>query len=100
MNLAMRFLAEEIYSNQDQADLFSSKEEVENLLGENIRRINLKEKYVAIFKNEKDVLQVETFDELRTTSSKIGSDALILRTDFIERKIYEKSECGLFQYAE
>ena len=100
MNLAMRFLAEEIYSNQDQADLFSSKEEVEICLGENIRRINLKEKYVAIFKNEKDVLQVETFDQLRTTSSKIGSDALIFRTDFIERKIYEKSECGLFQYAE
>ena len=96
----MRFLAEEIYSNQDQADLFSSKEEVEICLGANLRRINLKEKYVAIFKNEKDVLQVETFDELRTTSSKIGSDALILRTDFIERKIYEKSECGLFQYAE
>ncbi len=100
MNLAMRFLAEEIYSNQDQADLFSSKEEVEICLGENIRRINLKEKYVAIFKNEKDVLQVETFDELRTTSSKIGSDALILRTDFIERKIYDQTEPGLFQYAE
>ena len=100
MNLAMRFLAEEIYSNQDQADLFSSKEEVEICLGANLRRINLKEKYVAIFKNEKDVLQVETFDQLRTTSSKIGSDALIFRTDFIERKIYEKSECGLFKHAE
>ena len=100
MNLAMRFLAEEIYSNQDQADLFSSKEEVEKLLGANLRRINLKEKYVAIFKNDQDVLQVETFDQLRTTSSKIGSDALIFRTDFIERKIYEKSECGLFKHAE
>jgi len=99
MNLAMRFLAEEIYSNQDQADLFSSKEEVEICLGENIRRINLKEKYVAIFKNEKDVLQVETFDELRT-SSKIFRDALILRTNLLERKIYEKTECGIFQYAE
>ena len=100
MNLAMRFLAEEIYSNQDQADLFSSKEEVEICLVANLKRINLKEKYVAIFKNEKDVLQVETFDQLRTTSSKIGSDALIFRTDFIERKIYEKSECGLFKHAE
>ena len=100
MNLAMKFLADEIYDKQDNADLFRSLQEVEEFLGENIRRINLKDKYVAIFKNEKDVLQVETFDELRTTSSKIGSDALILRTDFIERKIYEKSECGLFQYAE
>ena len=100
MNLAMRFLAEEIYSNQDQADLFSSKEEVEICLGANLRRINLKEKYVAIFKNEKDVLQVETFDELRTTSSKIGSDALILRTDFIERKIYDQTEPGLFKYSQ
>ena len=100
MNLAMRFLAEEIYSNQDQADLFSSKEEVEICLGANLRIINLKEKYVAIFKNEKDVLQVETFDELRTTSSKIGSDALILRTDFIERKIYDQTEPGLFKHAE
>ena len=100
MNLAMRFLAEEIYFNQDQADLFRSLQEVEELLGANLRRINLKEKYVAIFKNEKDVLQVETFDQLRTTSSKIGSDALIFRTDFIERKIYEKSECGLFKHAE
>jgi len=99
MNLAMRFLAEEIYDNQDQADLFSSKEEVEICLGENIRRINLKEKYVAIFKNEKDVLQVETFDELRT-SSKIFKDALILRTNLIEKTIYEKTECGIFQYAE
>ena len=100
MNLAMRFLAEEIYSNQDQADLFSSKEEVENLLGENIRRINLKEKYVAIFKNEKDVLQVETFDELRTASSKIGTDALILRTNLLERKLYDQTEPGLFKHVE
>ena len=99
-SLAMTFLAEEIYSNQDQADLFSSKEEVEICLGANLRRINLKEKYVAIFKNEKDVLQVETFDQLRTTSSKIQSDALIFRTDFIERKIYDQTEPGLFQYAE
>ena len=98
MNLAMRFLAEEIYSNQDQADLFSSKEEVEICLGENIRRINLKEKYVAIYKKD-GVMQIETFDQLRT-SSKIGSDALILRTDLIERNIYEKSECGLFKYAQ
>ena len=30
-SLAMKFLADEIYSNQDQADLFSSKEEVEIL---------------------------------------------------------------------
>ena len=99
MNLAMRFLAEEIYSNQDQADLFSSKEEVEICLGENIRKINLKEKYVAIFKNDQDVLQVETFDQLRT-SSKIGSDALILRSDLIERTIYDQTEPGLFKHAE
>ena len=99
-SLAMKFLAEEIYDKQDNADFFRSLQEVEEFLGANLRRINLKEKYVAIFKNEKDVLQVETFDQLRTTSSKIGSDALIFRTDFIERKIYEKSECGLFQYAE
>ena len=100
MNLAMRFLADEIYSKQDEADLFSSKEEVEICLGENIRRINLKEKYVAIFKNDQDVLQVETFDELRTTSSKIESDALILRTDLIERKIYDQTTPGLFQYSQ
>ena len=100
MNLAMKFLADEIYDKQDNADFFRSLQEVEELLGANLRRINLKEKYVAIFKNEKDVLQVETFDELRTTSSKIGSDALIFSTDFIERKIYEKSECGLFKHAE
>ena len=99
MNLAMRFLAEEIYSNQDQADLFSSKEEVEKLLGANLRRINLKEIYVAIFKNDQDVLQVETFDQLRT-SSKIGSDALILRSDLIERKLYDQTEPGLFQYSQ
>ena len=98
-SLAMKFLAEEIYSNQDQADLFSSKEEVEICLGENIRRINLKEKYVAIFKNDQDVLQVETFDQLRT-SSKIQSDALILRTDLIERTIYDQTEPGLFKHAE
>ena len=98
MNLAMRFLAEEIYSNQDQADLFSSKEEVEKLLGENIRRINLKEKYVAIYKKD-GMMQIESFDELRT-SSKIQSDALILRTDLIERKIYDQTKPGLFQYAE
>ena len=98
MNLAMRFLADEIYDKQDNADLFSSKEEVEICLGENIRRINLTEKYVAIYKKD-GVMQIESFDQLRT-SSKICKDALILRTDFIERKIYEKSECGLFQYAE
>ena len=97
-SLAMKFLADEIYSNQDQADLFSSKEEVEICLGENIRRINLKEKYVAIYKKD-GIVQIESFDQLRT-SSKIQSDALILRTDLIERKIYEKTECGLFQYAE
>ena len=98
MNLAMKFLAEEIYSNQDQADLFSSKEEVENLLGENIRRINLKEKYVAIYKKD-GIVQIETFDQLRT-SSKIGSDALILRTNLIERKIYDQTEPGLCKYVE
>jgi len=99
-SLAMRFLAEEIYSNQDDADLFNSKEEVEEFLGANLRRINLKEKYVAIFKNDQDVLQVETFDELRTTSSKIGSDALILRTNLLERKLYDQTEPGLFQYSQ
>ena len=98
MNLAMRFLAEEIYSNQDQADLFSSKEEVEKLLGENIRKINLKEKYVAIYKKD-GIVQIESFDQLRT-SSKIESDALILRTNLIERKIYDQTEPGLFQYAQ
>ena len=97
-SLAMKFLAEEIYSNQDQADLFSSKEEVENLLGENIRRINLKEKYVAIYKKD-GIVQIETFDQLRT-SSKIGSDALILRTNLIERKIYDQTEPGLCKYVE
>ena len=98
MNLAMRFLAEEIYSNQDQADLFSSKEEVEICLGANLRRINLKEKYVAIYKKD-GIVQIETFDQLRT-SSKILSDALILRTNLLERKIYEKTECGLFQFSQ
>ena len=98
MNLAMRVLADEIYDKQDNADLFSSKEEVEICLGENIRRINLKEKYVAIYKKD-GMMQIESFDQLRT-SSKIQSDALILRSDLIERKIYEKTECGLFQYAE
>ena len=97
-SLAMKFLAEEIYSNQDQADLFSSKEEVENLLGKNIRRINLKEKYVAIYKKD-GVMQIDSFDQLRT-SSKIQSDALILRTDLIERKIYDQTEPGLFKHAE
>ena len=99
-SLAMKFLADEIYDKQDKADLFNSKEEVEEFLGANLRRINLKEKYVAIFKNEKDVLQVETFDQLRTTSSKIGSDALILRTDLIERTIYDQTTPGLFQYSQ
>ena len=98
-SLAMKFLADEIYDKQDDADLFSSKEEVEEFLGANLRRINLKEKYVAIFKNEKDVLQVETFDELRT-SSKICKDALILRTNLIERKIYDQTTPGLFQYSQ
>ena len=97
-SLAMKFLAEEIYSNQDQADLFSSKEEVEICLGENIRRINLKEKYVAIYKKD-GIVQIETFDQLRT-SSKIGSDALILRTNLIERKIYDQTEPGLCKYVE
>ena len=97
-SLAMKFLAEEIYSNQDQADLFSSKEEVEELLGANLRRINLKEKYVAIYKKD-GIVQIESFDQLRT-SSKIESDALILRTNLIERKIYDQTEPGLFQYAE
>ena len=97
-SLAMKFLADEIYSNQDQADLFSSKEEVEICLGENIRRINLKEKYVAIYKKD-GVMQIETFDQLRT-SSKIQSDALILRTDLIERKIYDQTTPGLFQYSQ
>ena len=97
-SLAMRFLAEEIYSNQDQADLFSSKEEVEICLGANLRRINLKEKYVAIYKKD-GVVQIETFDQLRT-SSKIGSDALILRTNLIERKIYDQTEPGLCKYVE
>ena len=98
MNLAMKFLAEEIYSNQDQADLFSSKEQVEKLLGENIRRINLKDKYVAIYKKD-GIVQIESFDQLRT-SSKIGSDALILRSDLIERKIYDQTEPGLFKYSQ
>ena len=98
MNLAMRFLADEIYDKQDNADLFSSKEEVEKLLGANLRRINLKEKYVAIYKKD-GVMQIESFDQLRT-SSKILSDALILRTNLLERKIYEKTECGLFQFSQ
>ena len=97
-SLAMKFLAEEIYSNQDQADLFSSKEEVEICLGANLRRINLKEKYVAIYKKD-GIVQIESFDQLRT-SSKIGSDALILRTDLIERTIYDQTEPGLFKHAE
>ena len=98
MNLAMRFLADEIYSKQDEADLFSSKEEVEICLGANLRRINLKEKYVAIYKKD-GMMQIKSFDQIRT-SSKIGSDALILKTNLLERKLYEKTECGLFQYAE
>ena len=97
-SLAMKFLADEIYSNQDQADLFSSKEEVEEFLGANLRRINLKEKYVAIYKKD-GIVQIESFDQLRT-SSKIGSDALILRSDLIERKIYDQTEPGLFKHAE
>ena len=97
-SLAMKFLAEEIYDNQDQADLFSSKEEVEEFLGANLRRINLKEKYVAIYKKD-GVMQIETFDQLRT-SSKIGSDALIFRTNLIERKIYDQTEPGLCKYVE
>ena len=98
MNLAMRFLADEIYDKQDNADLFSSKEEVEELLGANLRRINLKEKYVAIYKKD-GVMQIDSFDQLRT-SSKIGSDALILRSDLIERKIYDQTEPGLFKYSQ
>ena len=97
-SLAMKFLADEIYDKQDNADLFSSKEEVEKLLGENIRKINLKEKYVAIYKKD-GMMQVDSFDQLRT-SSKICRDALILRTNLIEKTIYEKTECGIFQYAE
>ena len=97
-SLAMKFLAEEIYFNQDQADLFSSKEEVEEFLGANLRRINLKEKYVAIYKKD-GIVQIETFDQLRT-SSKILSDALILRTNLIERKIYDQTEPGLCKYVE
>jgi len=98
MNLAMRFLADEIYDKQDNADLFSSKEEVEICLGENIRRINLTEKYVAIYKKD-GMMQIETFDELRT-SSKIQSDALILKTNLLERKLYDQTEPGLFKHAE
>ena len=97
-SLSMKFLADEIYSNQDQADLFSSKEEVEICLGANLRRINLKEKYVAIYKKD-GIVQIESFDQLRT-SSKIGSDALILRSDLIERTIYDQTEPGLFKHAE
>jgi len=97
-SLAMKFLAEEIYSNQDQADLFSSKEEVEELLGANLRRINLKEKYVAIYKKD-GIVQIESFDQLRT-SSKICKNALILRTDLIERKIYDQTTPGLFQFSQ
>lgn len=97
-SLAMKFLAEEIYDRQNDADLFSSKEEVEEFLGANLRRINLKDKYVAIYKKD-GVMQVDSFDQLRT-SSKICKNALILRTDLIEKTIYEKTECGLFQYAE
>ena len=97
-SLAMKFLADEIYDKQDNADLFSSKEEVEICLGANLRRINLKEKYVAIYKKD-GVMQIETFDQFRT-SSKICKDALILRTDFIERKLYDQTEPGLFQYSQ
>ena len=97
-SLAMKFLADEIYDKQDNEDLFSSKEEVEKLLGANLRRINLKEKYVAIYKKD-GIVQIETFDQLRT-SSKIQSDALILRTDLIERTIYDQTEPGLFKHAE
>ena len=99
MNLAMRFLADEIYDKQDNADLFSSKEEVEICLGANLRRINLKEKYVAIYKKD-GIVQIESFDQLRTSSSKIGSDALILRTNLLERKLYDQTEPGLFQYSQ
>ena len=98
MNLAMRVLADEIYDKQDNADLFSSKEEVEKLLGANLRRINLKEKYVAIYKKD-GIVQIESFDQLRT-SSKIQSDALILRSDLIERKLYDQTEPGLFKHVE
>ena len=97
-SLAMKFLADEIYDKQDNADLFSSKEEVEICLGANLRRINLKEKYVAIYKKD-GVMQIDSFDQLRT-SSKIQSDALILRTDLIERTIYDQTEPGLFKHAE
>ena len=97
-SLAMKFLAEEIYDKQDEADLFSSKEEVEEFLGANLRRINLKEKYVAIYKKD-GIVQIESFDQLRT-SSKIGSDALILRSDLIERKLYDQTEPGLFKHVE
>ena len=98
MNLQTRLLAEVIYDKQEDADLFSSKEEVEICLGENIRRINLKEKYVAIYKKD-GIVQIESFDQLRT-SSKIGSDALILRSDLIERKLYDQAEPGLFQFSQ
>ena len=98
MNLAMKFLAEEIYDKQDDSDFFSSKEEVENFLGANLRRINLKEKYVAIYKKD-GIVQIETFDQLRT-SSKILSDALILRTNLLERKLYDQAEPGLFQFSQ
>ena len=94
----MKFLTDEIYDKQDDADLFSSKEEVEEFLGANLRRINLKEKYVAIYKKD-GIVQIESFDELRT-SSKIQSDALIFRTDFIERKIYDQTTPGLFQFSQ
>ena len=98
MNLAMKFLAEEIYDKQDDSDFFTSKEEVENFLGANLRRINLKEKYVAIYKKD-GIVQIESFDQLRT-SSKIQSDALILRSDLIERKLYDQTEPGLFKHVE
>ena len=97
-SLAMKFLADEIYDKQDKADLFNSKEEVEEFLGANLRRINLKEKYVAIYKKD-GIVQIESFDQLRT-SSKIGSDALILRSDLIERKLYDQTEPGLFKHVE
>ena len=97
-SLAMKFLADEIYDKQDDADLFSSKEEVEEFLGANLRRINLKEKYVAIYKKD-GVMQIDSFDQLRT-SSKIQSDALILRSDLIERKLYDQTEPGLFKHVE
>ena len=94
----MKFLAEEIYDKQDDSDFFTSKEEVENFLGANLRRINLKEKYVAIYKKD-GIVQIESFDQLRT-SSKIQSDALILRSDLIERKLYDQTEPGLFKHVE